>query len=137
MNISDMNEAERKAFDDWYKNQSYAVDFYFHSKSGRQEILERFVEERIAAGHKSSMFSNWVSLNVALNPLQKAWECPACGCGVRGDVEVCPHCVKRSDDGFTGHKTRLVIHEADVIKANGIPVERVLADMQRKSGFYG
>jgi hypothetical protein len=56
---------------------------------------------------------------------------------VRGDVEVCPHCVKRSDDGFTGHKTRLVIHEADVIKANGIPVERVLADMQRKSGFYG
>jgi hypothetical protein len=24
-----------------------------------------------------------------------AWQCPACGCGVRGDVEVCPNCVKR------------------------------------------
>jgi hypothetical protein len=30
-----------------------------------------------------------------------AWECPACGVGVRGDVEVCPNCVKNKTEFAT------------------------------------
>lgn len=34
-------------------------------------------------------------------PIKKtvaAWECPACGVGVRGDVKVCPNCVKNKTE---------------------------------------
>jgi hypothetical protein len=37
-----------------------------------------------------------------------AWQCPACGCGVRGDVEVCPNCVKNKTE------FKVTIQEAEI-----------------------
>jgi rubrerythrin len=103
MNTSDMNESERKAFDTWYKDQSYAVAFNGQNNERQQEILGRFVAWQLSQGLESSAISNqWLPLE-SIRPRMKilAWECPACGVGVRGDVEVCPNCVKNKTEFAT------------------------------------
>lgn len=48
------------------------------------------------------------------------WQCPACGVGVRGDVEVCPNCVKRAE----GKHKQVITEGNDSIRAGGANIER-------------
>lgn len=54
-----------------------------------------------------------------------AWQCPACGVGVRGDVEVCPNCVKNKTELATkedssGAGRPRVITEYPYLRSQGL-----------------
>jgi rubrerythrin len=100
MNISDMNEAERRKFDEWYKRNSFMGSFDLLPNHAQQEALKEFDLYLL----KSDLYSS----KKGRKNTQQAWECPACGVGVRGDVEVCPNCVKNKTE------FKVTIQEAEI-----------------------
>jgi hypothetical protein len=57
-----------------------------------------FTDEQVVLFLKWFSHASPVNLN---EPEFIGWECPACGVGVRGDVEVCPNCVKNKTEFAT------------------------------------
>jgi RNA polymerase subunit RPABC4/transcription elongation factor Spt4 len=84
--------------------------------------------------------SKWQQMNRGRAQSFVAWQCPACGCGVRHDVEVCPNCVKRAGGELT-FGAPVIIHEnSEAALGFEEEVKRRLAPTEKpntRSGGHG
>jgi hypothetical protein len=71
------------------------IEFEQPSETAAKRFIEKYGNEAWAFGTVDTGGNFYPHQSPKPKMTFLAWECPACGVGVRGDIEVCPNCVKQ------------------------------------------